>query len=135
MKTLAITGLIALSAVVFSHAQNLPATEFHADGKVKCSYEKVDAQTVRMVRFHENGQLAEQGQYRNGRPDGRWQTWEADGTKTSEINYQNGVRHGEFRVYDRSNGSVTEIVYAAGKLTSANKWMKDTNFASNAVVK
>lgn len=135
MKTLASTALITLSAIVFSQAQNLPATEFHADGKVKCSYEKVDAQSVRMTRFHENGAVAEQGQYRNGKPDGRWQTWEVDGAKTSEINYQNGVRDGEFRVYDRANGTVTEIVYAAGKPTSANKWMKDSNFASNAVAK
>jgi antitoxin component YwqK of YwqJK toxin-antitoxin module len=103
--------------------------------KGKTVYTEQTDGTVKMVRMHENGQVVEEGTYLNGRPEGRWQTWDADGNKTAEINYHSGRRHGEFRSYDRNNGTVIELAYSNGQLMTTDRWRKDANYASTSTVK
>lgn len=121
------TLLLLLASATMAVAQ--------AADKGKTVYTEQNDGTVKMVRTHDNGQVAEEGTYLNGRPEGRWQTWDANGNKTAEINYREGKRHGEFRIYDRNNGTVTELAYANGQLTNTDRWRKDANFASTNAVK
>jgi|GEM_PF-6454186 len=121
------TLLLLLASATIAVAQ--------AADKGKTVYTEQADGSVKVLRMHDNGQVAEEGTYLNGRPEGRWQTWDIDGNKTAEINYREGKRHGEFRTYDRNNGIVTELAYTNGHLMSTDRWRRDSNFASTSPVK
>lgn len=84
---------------------------------------------VKVTHYHQNGAVRETGFFKNEVPDGKWETFSENGTKTSEINYRNGARHGEFRVWDNFSDSYMEVNYADGKMVSANRWVKEAGFA------
>jgi len=49
-------------------------------------------QEGKVTWWYENGQKALEGNYINGEPDGTWTLWDEDGTIKKVENYQNGVR-------------------------------------------
>ena len=55
----------------------LPNQEEPFTGKNLCKYE--------------NGQIREQGNYKDGKQDGKWTAWYENGQKLSERNYKDGV--------------------------------------------
>ncbi|MFT6027583.1 MAG: antitoxin component YwqK of YwqJK toxin-antitoxin module, partial [Bacteroidia bacterium] len=68
--------------------------------------------------------------FKNEIPEGKWETFSEEGTKTAELNYQEGKRHGEFRVWDEFVSTYTEMHYSNGDVVVANKWVKQVEFAS-----
>jgi hypothetical protein len=90
-----------------------------------------DGKHVRVTHYHANGAVRETGAFLNNVPDGKWETFAEDGTKTAEINYKDGKRHGEFRTWDAYTNSYLEVQYAEGTMLAANRWVKESGFASS----
>jgi antitoxin component YwqK of YwqJK toxin-antitoxin module len=89
-----------------------------------------DGRHIRVTHYHTNGVVRETGTFLNNVPDGKWETFAENGTKTAELNYRDGKRHGEFRVWDTFSDSYIEMQYADGEVLAANRYVKEAGFAS-----
>lgn len=56
--------------------------------------------TGRFVQYHENGQVASEGNYVNGLEDGVWRDFHPNGQVASEGGYRNGKEEGLWRFWD-----------------------------------
>lgn len=98
-------------------------------GEIKSTYVQKRGLVV-VTHYHDNGTIRETGSFKNGVPEGTWQTFAENGQKTAELNYKNGKRHGEFRVWDLYTHTYTEINYADGQALATNKWVRSDDFAT-----
>lgn len=126
MKAIIIS--LALLVSLGSEAQN---TVNNTNDKGTSSTYVQDGKFVLVTHYHANGAVSETGAFLNNVPDGKWETFSEDGSKTAEINYKDGKRHGEFRTWDAYTNSYLEVQYAEGAILTANKWVKESGFASS----
>ena len=47
------------------------------------------------TRWYENGQIESEGNYKDGKKDGKWTWWHENGQKWSETNYKDGKQEGQ----------------------------------------
>lgn len=60
------------------------------------------------------GAPLEEGQFRDGKRDGRWTRFNAQGVREAEATYAAGVQHGRFRQWDASGAVVMDMEYRNG---------------------
>jgi len=65
-------------------------TEFDPLGRVLVRRER-GADTIAQHWWHEHGEPAVSGQWRDQRPDGEWSEWDVDGNRIGHVRYDNGV--------------------------------------------
>ena len=66
--------------------------------------------------YHDNGSVAKEVSYLNGRPEGDVETRDADGRLTAKRSYKEGKRHGAWVMYKaESDQPIAEHSYADGK--------------------
>ena len=109
-------------------AQNTVKTNYE-DGSLKSEYVE-SGELVAVTNYYESGEVRETGFFNNDIPDGKWETFSKDGSKTAELSYANGKRHGEFRVWDEFSSAYIEMKYANGEVITANRYLKQTDFAA-----
>jgi antitoxin component YwqK of YwqJK toxin-antitoxin module len=96
LAVLGCLGLFAAGGTLFARAGS-PAerTDFWANGQLR---ERVELEAGRphgaCQRWRADGARAAEGRYRDGRMDGEWSFWHADGTLDAERSgtYRAGVR-------------------------------------------
>jgi antitoxin component YwqK of YwqJK toxin-antitoxin module len=110
-------------------AQNTVKTSYE-DGTLKSEYVKKGHDLVAVTNYYKSGAVKETGFFKNEIPDGQWVTYSENGAKTAELSYVDGKRHGEFRVWDEYSNAYMEIHYAKGKIITANRYVKETDFAA-----
>ncbi len=76
--------------------------------------------------WHENGQKHSEGEWRDGRLHGKWTWWHENGTKKSEGEYRDGEKHGKWTVHFSETygdyGSPKQVEhYDNGKLIKTEK--------------
>ncbi|MFT6210102.1 MAG: antitoxin component YwqK of YwqJK toxin-antitoxin module [Bacteroidia bacterium] len=126
MKAVVLSLFVLVSTSCF--AQNTVKTNYE-NGSVKSEHlEK--GKLVAVTNYYESGEVKETGFFRNDVPEGRWETFSKDGSKTAELSYANGNRHGEFRVWDEFSSAYIEMKYANGEVITANRYLKETQFAA-----
>ena len=122
-----------LSLVVFVSttcaAQNTVKTSYE-DGTLKSEYVNQENGLVAVTNYYKNGAVKETGFFKNEIPEGKWVTYNEEGTKTAELSYADGQRHGEFRVWDAFANAYIEIHYANGEIITADRYVKETEFAA-----
>ena len=74
------------------------------------------------VGFHDNGQVKELAQYKDGKQDGLWARFYDNGQKMVEANYKNGKREGLSIFWYNKGQKKGEESYKDGKLRSAEVW-------------
>ena len=126
MRKLLTGMLMFVTVAVF--AQNKQTVNYES-GEVKSVYEQAD-ELVKVTNYYKDGTVKETGFFKDGIPDGKWQTFSAEGQKTAELNYKNGQRHGEFRSWDHFAHTYVEMHFANGEALQADKWIKEEKFAS-----
>ena len=57
------------------------------------------------VRYHENGQLGDKGDYKNGKKEGPWVHYHENGQLGAKADYKNGKKEGPW-VYYHENGQL-----------------------------
>ncbi len=102
-----------------SDYDSMTVTEFTADNRpLSVSYYKDSVET--RFRFNDNYTVNAKGLVVNGKKEGRWEFYYANGQKLLEANYQNGVENGAYNSY-RENGVPYFLgFYINGK--RANVW-------------
>ena len=126
MKSLLLSAIMLTA--VFGYAQNTADVNYES-GELKSRYVQ-NGDLVEVTHFYLDGTVKETGFFKNGAPEGKWQTFSEAGKKTAELNYKNGQRNGEYRIWDTYADTYTEVQYANGKLINANKWIKSADFAA-----
>lgn len=68
----------------------------------------------KFLKYHTNGQLAEQGEFDYGLKDGEWIKWYDSGKIQSKLTYKNGLLHGKFMVFDEEGNRIKIGKYKNG---------------------
>ena len=80
--------------------------------------EKVDKNTS-MAFVYQNDILLEKGLLVNGKREGVWQSFNADGTLTTEASFSKGVKNGVWNIYDGADLKYV-LHYQNGSRVQAN---------------
>ena len=72
------------------------------------------------VEYYANGQTKMQGNMKDGKKDGAWQSFFEDGKKWSESSYKNGVLNGPTKVYYSTGILMYSGAFRDGK--KAGQW-------------
>jgi len=79
-----------------------------------------DGDHVKMERFDKNGNLVEVGTYlKNGVIDGKWTSYNADGSLLSVAYYSIGEKSGNWVHYDQFKNQVHQVSYEDGLIASS----------------
>lgn len=126
MKAMMLSLVLLAGSACF--AQNTAKTAYES-GAVKSEFVQKNG-LVAVTNYYESGAIKETGSFKNGVPEGKWETFSESGTKTAELSYVNGKRHGELRVWDEFSHAYIEMKYANGEVITANRYVKEADFAS-----
>jgi hypothetical protein len=77
------------------------------------------------INSYKAGHKMVEGNFVNGKPDGKWTYWFYEGTVAQVRYYNNGVETGDWIVWDRDRSVIAEYKFDNGKLVSYKKYKKD----------
>ena len=86
---------------------------------------------IEVVYYHDNGVISQTGTYTlDGKLQGEWLSFDAEGNKSVAANYDNGKKVGKW-FYWKDN-TLKEVDYTNNAIVSISDWRKDskTSFAS-----
>ena len=109
--------LIAFATVFTLSAQNIKPKFVKVDDKVKATY------------FHQNGSIEQIGYFVNGKLDGEWVSYDADGLKVSVGNYVNGIKTGKWFFWN--GDQLSEVSYSNNKILGITSWGSDSDLVAN----
>ena len=93
-------------------------------------YESKDKkQLTKQTVYYKNGHKKMEGNFKNGKRDGLWQAWFADGKLWSETNYTEGIENGQKTVY-YENGQK----YFSGEMKNGKRRGKWTFWKENGEI-
>ncbi|MEQ8791272.1 MAG: hypothetical protein RIC55_33730 [Pirellulaceae bacterium] len=76
----------------------------------------------RATGYHENGQKAWEGDYREGRRVGTFSMWAENGARTNLSQWEDGAMHGTYRQWASDGRKIREETYQRGKLEGEARW-------------
>ncbi len=104
----------------------LPNQEEPFTGKNVCVYKngqkakegnyKDGKKDGKWTNWHENGQKRSEGNYKDGKHDGKWTNWHDNGQKISEGNWKDGKQDGKWTAWNRNGQKQYEVNYKDGVL-------------------
>ena len=71
---------------------------------------------------YENGLKRSEGNFKDGKKDGKWTEWYENGQKKSGGYYKDGKKHGKYTVWYENGQKEAEVNYKDGK--EDGKWTK-----------
>ena len=91
---------------------------FETDGQnIVFLQNETDAYTGKYLCKYDNGQKEKEGNYKDGKLDGKWTWWNKKGQKVKQKNYKNGKLDGKLIEWFRFNGEIKrEENYKKGKI-------------------
>lgn len=87
------------------------------------TFERV-GEMVKGIYYHDNGQIAQVGCFKNGKLQGAWVMFDKNGAKISLGHYNQGKRTGEWFFWKPDGEALREVSYYNGKLLSVVEWSK-----------
>lgn len=79
----------------------------------------VDGEHIKMERFDKDGNLVEVGSFlKNGLIDGKWMSYNADGSLKSIAYFTAGERTGNWTHYDQFSNQIHQVSYEDGLIAS-----------------
>jgi antitoxin component YwqK of YwqJK toxin-antitoxin module len=103
--------------------------ESYADGSAKVvRFYKDDGRNKTLIKeclYYPNHQKYMEGEYKNGKREGKWISWNQNGNKWSEGTFKNGLDDGERIVYHENGQKFFEGNYTAGVKTGVWKFYDD----------
>jgi antitoxin component YwqK of YwqJK toxin-antitoxin module len=84
---------------------------------------------VQATFFHDNGVVAQEGFYQNGKLHGEWTMYDQQGEKIAMGTYQQGKRTGKWFFW--SEESLKEVDFVNNKVAKLVQWNTQESLASN----
>jgi antitoxin component YwqK of YwqJK toxin-antitoxin module len=109
MKKILIIGAILITGLTFAQAAK-PVLEQEND-LVKATY------------YYDNGQIQQQGHFKDGKLEGQWITYDLNGIKKSIGEYKNGEKTGKWFFWN--DKSLSEVDYSRSRISEVKSWKKD----------
>lgn len=110
---------------IFLFAVLISFTSFAQETK-EPTYER-QGDLVVVTTYHENGNVKEQGFYKNQKLHGEWNMYNEEGIKITKGFYANGQKSGTWMFLN--NGVLTEVNYSENRIASVHEWNSDSNVA------
>ncbi|WP_026704699.1 toxin-antitoxin system YwqK family antitoxin [Flavobacterium soli] len=108
MKKYMILGALLFAGITF--AQSEPKHEVVGD-------------IVKSTYYHENGQISQEGFYKNGKVHGQWVSFDQNGKKTAIANYNEGIKTGKWIFWTDKN--LSEVDYSDSRVASVKNWKEE----------
>jgi antitoxin component YwqK of YwqJK toxin-antitoxin module len=109
MKKIMILGALVISGLTFAQAKK-PVLEQEGNS-VKATY------------YYDNGQILQQGHFKDGKLEGSWVAYDEKGNKKSIGEYSNGEKTGKWFFW--SDKSLSEVDYSKSKVKAVKSWKQD----------
>ncbi len=110
MKKILILAAFAISAVTFAQTTK-PVLEQEGN-LVKATY------------YYDNGQIQQQGHFKDGKLEGSWVAYDSNGTKKSIGAYANGEKTGKWFFWN-DKSSLSEVDYSSSRVAKVKSWKQD----------
>lgn len=75
---------------------------------------------VKATYFHDNGQIAQQGFFKDGKADGKWTSYDVNGNKKSMGEYTAGEKTGKWFFWN--DKSLSEVDYSNSRVKAVQSW-------------
>ena len=89
----------------------------------------IENNIVKAVYYYENGNIKQEGTYKDGKLHGNWTAYNEDGTKQSIGEYANGKKTGKWFFW--TGAVLNEVDYADSRIAEVKKWSKDAVVINN----
>ena len=109
MKKYMIAGMMMIAGTLAAQSVE-PVLE--AEGKM-----------VKATYFYEDGKIQQQGYFLDGKPEGKWVTFDKAGNKNSIAQYSAGMKTGKWYFFNGNN--VNEVDYTDNRVASVKSYSKD----------
>ena len=119
MRTLLV--LFAFAAFAPVSAQELLKQERHANGRLKSTLYR-EGGAVHFITYFESGRVKEMGAFRDGRRDGVWQQFAANGAMLTRAEFDRGERTGTWELRDPFNGNTGRLRFSDGRLVDGAQY-------------
>lgn len=110
MKKIAILTALFVSFISFSQQKNVVLEE--VDGLVKATY------------LFSNGNIQQEGFFKDGKLDGTWTSYDESGNKKSVAEYKQGVKVGKWFFWSGNN--LSEVDFSKNTIADVKKWNKES---------
>lgn len=109
MKKYILTTAVLFSVVL--HAQ-----------EVKPKLEAV-GQLVKATYYYDNGQIQQEGFFKEGKPEGKWAAFDVNGNKKSIGEYAEGTKTGKWFFWN--DAVLSEVDYSESRIAVVKNWKQD----------
>ena len=109
MKKILILSALLISELTF--AQNKEPKLETVGNMVKATY------------YFENGQIQQEGFFKNGKLEGKWVSYDENGVKKSIGEFANGEKTGKWVFWN--NKILSEVDYSKSRISSIKSWKEE----------
>lgn len=109
MKKIMIFGILMASGVVFSQS--------------KKPYLEQEGTLVKATYYYDNGNVQQQGYFKDGKLDGVWTSFDENGNKKSSGEYKNGEKTGKWFFWNKE--TLAEVDYSSSQIKSIKNWKQE----------
>lgn len=107
-KLLTICALVG--GMLFTTAQEKPKDSFVKEGNL-----------IKGTMYHDNGEIRQTGYYnREGKLQGKWESFDDKGNKTAVAQYENGKKVGKWFFWN--DDTLNEVDYSNSKITNVSTY-------------
>lgn len=110
MKKIMILAALAISTLTF--AQTAKPVLQQEGNLVKATY------------YYDNGQIQQQGHFKDGKLEGSWAAYDNQGNKKSIGEYVKGEKTGKWFFWN-DKSSLSEVDYSGNKVAHVKSWKQD----------
>ncbi|MBK9224030.1 MAG: membrane-binding protein [Flavobacterium sp.] len=75
---------------------------------------------VKVTYFFENGQIQQEGFFKNGKLEGKWVSYDLAGNRKSIGEYEKGARNGKWFFWN--DATLSEVDYSNSQITEVKNW-------------
>lgn len=109
MKNLVIAAMLVVSGVIFAQENNV-------------KHEIVN-KMVKSTYYFDNGQIQQEGFYKNGKVHGEWISYNMNGEKVAIGKYENGKKVGKWFFW--GGADLMEVDYTDTRVAQVKKWSSE----------
>lgn len=109
MKKLFIAAMLVVSGVIFAQENNV-------------KHEIVN-KMVKSTYYYDNGQIQQEGFYKDGKVHGEWVSYDVNGKKVAIGKYENGAKVGKWFFW--SGSDLLEVDYTDTRVAQVKKWSQE----------
>ena len=80
-------------------------------------------QLVKATYHYDNGQIQQEGFFKDGKLEGQWVAYDTSGNKKSVGEYNKGIKSGKWLFW--SNAVLTEVNYNDNAIASVKNWKEE----------